>query len=322
MSSNVAGNAPGSPEPASLFEPRMPPVDEPGEMDAIFARAREESAGAAHGGRNVVIVTPGRMLMAVPAPAAGTMPERVVQPARALLRREGPLNVTAVSYTRLEALMADTGKVRCIPFLGHLLGFAYLGHRVVVFEGHPTAFLAGVRGADVLLVDSGMLPFLQGDWAAVAFGAMAPGGRVMVHQREGFALRPVVPAGNPEGWRYTEPDGEASYVNCLLTTLAQSPARSVEIVAGARLPDLARIATDPDELEWISSLPFDYGALDGEQVIALLVRAGKSVRTGLFRRALVLKARLARKGTFTDVSFRLLQGRTLRGRQTLRVDRL
>jgi hypothetical protein len=325
MALTIIDDVPGSPTPDDLFQPHMPGVAVLDDMDTHFARAREQSANGPEG-RCVVIVTPGRLLMSVPTPPLGSMPESAKQTVRAMLHGDRPLDVSIVSYTRLEALMADEQVLKCIPkcipLFGHLLVFTHLGHRVVVFEGHPTAFEAGVRNADVLLVDSGMLPFLQEDWAAVAFRVMKEGARILVHERKHDELMPVVQQKEPPGWQYTEPDGEASYVNCLLTTISLSPNGSVRILAGARLPDLARIATDPEQLEWIASLPFDYAWLDAEKVIEMLMHVAKPVRTGLFRRELVLKAKFAMKGTITDFAFKLTPGRTPGGRQTLQVDRM
>lgn len=69
----------------------------------------------------------------------------------------------------------------------------------------------------------------------------------------------------------TEPNTPASYVNALLTTLAKIPPRAVTITPGPGVPPLAPLATDPDELEWISSLPFNYDALDGTRVLAIIL---------------------------------------------------
>lgn len=65
---------------------------------------------------------------------------------------------------------------RAIPFRGYLLAWATAGHNVIVFEGHPTAFESGVRNADVLLMDSGMLPFVQFNWVEAAQRVMQPEG--------------------------------------------------------------------------------------------------------------------------------------------------
>jgi hypothetical protein len=323
MVTPITGSGPGSLPPADIFEPYMPEVDARTDLDEVFEKARRQSAGEGpDGARQVVVVTPGRMLMGIPAPPAGSMPETTVQPARALLKRPGPLNVAVIAHNRLAALTDEQGKMKAIPFLGHLLGFAYLGHHVVVFEGHPSAYEAGVRGADVLLIDSGMLPFLRDDWAAVAFAAMNPGARVYVHNRERYILYPVVPSKFPPGWLYSEHDGEASYANCLLTTFAKGRHASVEIMGGAPLPDLSRLADDPEELDWISTLPFDYAALNAEQVMAAIRRLAKPVRKGLFRKELVLKTRLMQKSGASMHAFRLTEGRTPQGRPRLRLEKM
>jgi tetratricopeptide (TPR) repeat protein len=62
--------------------------------------------------------------------------------------------------------------IKAIPFFGFLAGMAYVGHTVVIFEGHPTAFEEGVRGADQLLVDREMIPFLNPHWVEIAFSVM------------------------------------------------------------------------------------------------------------------------------------------------------
>jgi len=79
---------------------------------------------------------------------------------------------------------------RAIPFLGMLLGLAYLGHAVWVFEGHPSALAAGCRDADFLIVDSAMLACLAPDWQHLARSVMR-GRALYVHDRTSFALRPA-----------------------------------------------------------------------------------------------------------------------------------
>ena len=68
------------------------------------------------------------------------------------------------------------------PFLGLLLGLAYIGHSVWIFEGHPSALAAGCRNADVLIVDGDMVPHLQEDWTAVASSVMRHR-EIYVHDR-------------------------------------------------------------------------------------------------------------------------------------------
>jgi hypothetical protein len=216
------------PEPSDPFEPHMPEVDVLPDMEGLFAKARIEIASGDE--RRVGIVTPGRLIMFVPAPRPGSIPTEFVTQVSQLLPSAKPLKITFVGYTQLEALMKD--KAKCIPPFGQLLGFAYLGHNVVVFEGHPSAFEFALRDCDVLMIESGMLPFLQKDWVDVALRVTRPGAKMIVQDRKTGRLQPVIKSKNAQGWRYGEPDGEASYANCLLTTLAKTDAPPPARIAG------------------------------------------------------------------------------------------
>ena len=85
-------------------------------------------------------------------------------------------NIAVIAYIDIAAATANAFNVaeanRAIPFLGLLTGLTYLGHSVWIFEGHPSALAAGCRDADVLLVDSGMLPHLAKGWENTASAAM------------------------------------------------------------------------------------------------------------------------------------------------------
>jgi hypothetical protein len=63
---------------------------------------------------------------------------------------------------------------QAIPFFGFLLGFAAIGHKVWVFEGHSSAMRAGCQNSDILLVDGGILPFLgdEKEWRTTAMDVM------------------------------------------------------------------------------------------------------------------------------------------------------
>jgi hypothetical protein len=78
------------------------------------------------------------------------------------------------------------------PFFGILLGFAYIGHAVWVFEGHVSALAAGCREADVLIVDGEIVSYLTRDWAQFAGGAMRHR-EIYVHDRATYTLRRVNP---------------------------------------------------------------------------------------------------------------------------------
>src|ERR1700749_2481767 len=230
MEQNHVESDEGSPEPPDIFEPRMPDVDVLPDMGALFRDAREQLRGeemvperGGMGQRVVAVVTPERRLPFELAPPRGSLPDSDAEPLRRMLPPEPPLDISVVSYTLTEARARDETRTRCIPFLGDLAGLGHIGHSVVVFEGHPTAFESGVRDSDLLIVDSGMLPFIQGDWYAAARRVMRPGAHVFVFDRDCDQLMPVAPSGKAQGWQYSEHDGEVSYVNCLLTTMGKSP---------------------------------------------------------------------------------------------------
>jgi hypothetical protein len=73
---------------------------------------------------------------------------------------------------------------------------------------------------------------------------------------------------------HPEPNTAESYVNALLTTLAKIPPKPVTITPGPGVPSLLPLANDPEEQEWIRSLPFDYDALDGTKVLSLILILG------------------------------------------------
>ena len=281
----------GSPEPADIFEPHMPGVDLLSDMEGFFAQVRElleaenteafvqnagfgllappENAGekTSKGQRHVAVITPGHMISLAPAPPPNTKSEKELAPIKSILPSEKPLQITTISYTKLEAYIQDTTKTKCIPFLGFLLAFAYLDHNVIVFEGHPSALEFGVKNSDVLFIDSAMLPFMGDNWADVVFKVMKPHPKIFVHERKDYQLIPIVRKNSPPGWRYSEPDGEASYANVLLTILAKAgdKTKTVGIISGQPLPNPEELTTDAEELEYISTLPFSITAQSREQ---------------------------------------------------------
>lgn len=77
------------------------------------------------------------------------------------------------------------------PFAGLFIGLAYIGHTVWIFEGHPSALVAGCRDADLLIVDGGMIPFMAKDWATTAASVMR-NKEIYMHDRSTFKLARVL----------------------------------------------------------------------------------------------------------------------------------
>jgi hypothetical protein len=173
----------------ALFEPRMPEVDTPPTLAAVFDTARSTAAAGAQAPgsearRCVVIVTPGRLLMLQPCPPAGSMSDQQAAGMHRLLPQPQK-RVAAIAYTERTALQTDISKA--VPFMGMLLGLAYIGHAVWLFEGHPSALAHGSRDADVMVVDGGMVAHLQPDWHLVAGRAMRRS-EIYIHDRATFRL--------------------------------------------------------------------------------------------------------------------------------------
>jgi hypothetical protein len=311
---------------ADPFVPYMPDVDIPPDT-TVFARARTDIANAgvkerlAPGQHCLGILTPGRLLMIVNAPMHGSVPDQFVAQVKALLPSDKPLNITAISFTALDPLMKD--KAKCIPMLGQLLGFAYVGHNVLVLEGHVSALEHALKGCDVLWIDSGMLPFLAEGWIDVVYRMMTSPPRILVSNRKTGQALTVIKSNDAKGWRYSEPDGEASYVNCLLTTLAKNSPVPVQVAADAVVPDLARFTSDPQQLAWIHDLPFRYDALDAAKVIGIIQRVSKLPPPYGSPSSGTLTAQLATAGGKREkVSFRLTLTSDATGRHVLDILRL
>lgn len=294
----------GSPTPSDIFEPHMPGVELFSDMDALFADARRLSATGEYpsgtselppeaaaqveklkGQRSVVIVTPGRIMMPVPAVAPGSMSREEEEGVRQLLPPDSPLVVTVISYTYIEALTKDI--TRAIPFVRFLAAFAAIGHTVTVFEGHPSAFESGVRGSDVLMIDSGMLPFLQKDWKETAFRVVRPEAKVLVHDRPTHKLVQHFRPGVARAPLVLSPEEQVSwYAGTLIRLLLKGTRTSTELTSGETLPNLSDFATSPEQQAEIASLPFRHDQLDADKVIDEILKAAN---LGIFRRTGVIK---------------------------------
>jgi hypothetical protein len=177
-----------------VYQPHMPQVDTPQKIEDIFADARRAARGETRppgAGTDecfYVVVTPGRMVMYKPCPPAGSMPAEQVAPIERMLPPAVKRNIAVIANTELQAVMKEISKA--IPFVGMLMGFAYIGHAVWIFEGHATALQAGCREADLLIVDGAMVQFLSKDWIQAAQGVMR-NKEIYVHDRATFKLNRV-----------------------------------------------------------------------------------------------------------------------------------
>ncbi len=175
-----------------IYEPHMPSVDVYSDMEEFFENARllgmkgskkgfkaeftkthPEFEGRIgwqkkikEGEKFVPIISPGRIVFLLPGFNPKNKNVASNNPGDYILPNKRNLKITAISYTYMEDFMNASlpfeerlvGIVKCIPFIGQVATFtSVLGHSVLVFEGHSSAFEAGVKNSDVLLIDSGML---------------------------------------------------------------------------------------------------------------------------------------------------------------------
>jgi hypothetical protein len=156
-----------------ILPARMPQVSPKRDIAAGFAEARRVSAGAA-GRRWVVLIAPDGSLVRVPVPTAAEADPGLLRSSVETLSPEGEpttgLTITAICCTAgIQARARSFFQIlELVPNLSYLVGIAALGNTVVGFEGQPGDMAVACADADVLIVDDGMVPFLQPDWAAVA----------------------------------------------------------------------------------------------------------------------------------------------------------
>jgi hypothetical protein len=130
--------------------------------------------------------------------------------------------------------------------------------------------------------------------------------RVFIHGPKAGRLAPAIPSNQAPGWKYAEPEGEAGYANCLLTTLGKGPGASVEIGTGRGVPNLASLTSNPEVLEWIAGLPFRYESLDPQKVIdVLLTTAGRSKLNPFKKQRTLTTKRVAKDAAPKLVTFEL-----------------
>jgi hypothetical protein len=156
----------------------MPEVDLQTHPESVFVDARnvgmgyKRPNGASPHERYIALITPGRLVMQLACPLPGERPLSVIMEIRERFPIEPPGSVVAIALNDIRAVREIKGARRAIPFLDYLLDLGYAGHSVTIFEGHTSAFRAGVRAADLLVIDAGMMPFLQPDWRTVARESM------------------------------------------------------------------------------------------------------------------------------------------------------
>jgi hypothetical protein len=183
----------------SLFEPHMPDVDLRRNADQIFARVREAQSSD-NVRRCVTIVRPDRGLLTLAAPPESPQLSKSAESMRKIVPSGVQRDIAIIGNTGFTMhsgasplTLVDVNKA--VPFFAMLIGLAYIGHRVWIFEGHSSALAAGCRDADLLLVDSAMAPMLAKNWVETVAGVMR-NANILLHDRKTFQLRVIRKVGS------------------------------------------------------------------------------------------------------------------------------
>jgi hypothetical protein len=167
--------------------------------ESFFTKVRRKAAGV----RSVSVVRSELAHFMLPAPPQGTINEQMIAGVRAVVAAEEPRNIAAIAAA--DALAGDPSKppslpdiARRVPFFGLLMGLAYVGHAVWIFEAVASLLNDGCEDADVLIVDSNAIATLPSGWSETASGVMR-NPNILVYDRNREKLGAICTAGEVPG---------------------------------------------------------------------------------------------------------------------------
>jgi hypothetical protein len=158
-------------------------------MEQFFAKVRRQAGS----NRGVLLVRPDQKRLILPAPAEGSINAKLIEGVNAVISSDEPRNIAAIAP---EGTL--TGDPRRLPFLGLLIGLAYMGRAVWLFEALPVFMPAGCEDADVLVVDSDAIAALPNDWVEDA-GAVMRNANILVYDRSRRKIGAMRTAGEVPG---------------------------------------------------------------------------------------------------------------------------
>jgi hypothetical protein len=160
-------------------------------MTVDFARSFKEARRDAAEGNIVVVRVDGKRVLAPRLKAESVKPEMVkaVEQIFPSVPRRNIAVIGDVAWASADHVgICDAN--RSVPFWGMLLGFAFVGHSVWVFQGTADQLEDGCRDADVLIVDSASIDSLPINWQTeVAKSMRTP--QILVHDRSSYKLQSV-----------------------------------------------------------------------------------------------------------------------------------
>jgi len=178
-------------------------IEWPG-IEVFFAKVRKQAAGS----RGVSLVRPDRVHFILPAPPPGTISPKMVEGVKAVIPSEQPRNIAAIAARGAlagDASAKDPAKppalpeiAKRVPFFGLLIGLAYTGHAVWIFEASPEVVTAGCEDADILIVDSDSIAALPKSWVEDAALVMR-NANILVYDRNSQKIGGLRVAGEIPG---------------------------------------------------------------------------------------------------------------------------
>jgi len=163
--------------------------------DDSFAAVRQAAARG-----QLVIVRPGGDFLLLPKLPDGSMRPEVTTGLASLIPTDRTRNIAVIAAVApdLSSTPTVTDINSTIPFFGMLMAFSYLGHAVWIFDGNPDTLTGGCRDADVLIVDSALLPSLPSGWQ-LTVPAVMRNANILIHDRGASKLRIIPTSQNSTG---------------------------------------------------------------------------------------------------------------------------
>lgn len=173
-------------------------IEMPG-LETLFAKVRRYAGS----NRGVSLLRPDRTHFILPAPPQGSIGQQMVDGVKAVIPSDQPRNIAAIVAPGV--LAGDSSQkpslpaiAKRVPFMGLLVGIAYAGHAVWMFEASAETAAPGSEDADVLIVDSDAVAAMPQDWAVDAALVMR-NPNVLVYDRSRHKIGAMRTAGEVPG---------------------------------------------------------------------------------------------------------------------------
>ena len=168
-------------------------------IEAFFAKVRKRAGES----RGVSLIRPDRTHYILPSPPEGAISPQMIDGVKAVIPSDRPRNVAAIvargALTNNPAEKPSLPEVaKRVPFMGLMVGLAFTGHAVWMYEASEEWTTAGAEEADVLIVDSDAIPALPPGWAVDAALVMR-NPNLLVYDRSRHRVGAIRTAGEVPG---------------------------------------------------------------------------------------------------------------------------